>query len=234
MEKIIKWLLKRVIKYSLVRKIFFILSRKTLLKKTYTKKIIWRRDAIQINPLALLINCVFDIVWGDNKIIVDAGTFLNNVTFFIRGNNNHISIWPNVMFNNKWDLWIEGNNCEINIGKWTTFEDVHIVASEEKSKVVIGEDCMFAYDIDIRSGDSHSILDTNTMKRINYPKDIQIYNKVWVTSHVSILKGVQIGENSVVATRSVVTKPFLQKWVLVWGAPAKILKENIEWVREKI
>ena len=36
--------------------------------------------------------------------------------------------------------------------------DVHIAVTEPGSKVQIGKECMFANDIDIRTGDSHSIL----------------------------------------------------------------------------
>lgn len=210
------------------------IRKKTIFKKSYEKNIIWLKNEINIASPVILSKCKFNILGNKNNIIIAKSVFLNNVTFQIRWHNNLIKIWPDVAFNNSGSLWIEGEGCEINIGKWTTFEAVHIVASEEKSKVIIGEDCMFAYDIDIRSGDSHSILNTTTMKRINHSKDIWIDNKVWVTPHVSILKGVRIQENSVVATRSVVTKAFLKKWILIWGAPAKVLKENIEWIREKI
>ena len=131
-------------------------------------------------------------------------------------------------------MWIEDNDCEIRIGTRTTFEDVHFSVTEPKSKIIIGEDCMFAYDIDLRTGDSHSIIDSTTMKRINYAKNVEIDNHVWVASHVSILKGVKISPNSVVATRSTVTKIFDKSGVLIGGTPAKVLKENITWDRTTI
>lgn len=93
---------------------------------------------------------------------------------------------------------------------------------------------MFAYDIDLRTGDSHSIIDSATMKRINYAKNIEIEDHVWIASHVSILKGVKILRNSVIATRSVVTKSFNKEGVIIGGAPAKILKENVTWSRKRI
>ena len=69
-------------------------------------------------------------------------------------------------------------------------ENAHITVTEPNFKVKIGEDCMFAYDIDIRTGDSHSIIDKNSGKRINYAQDISIGNHVWLASHCRILKGV--------------------------------------------
>ncbi|HEY9752233.1 MAG TPA: hypothetical protein V6C46_04750, partial [Coleofasciculaceae cyanobacterium] len=57
---------------------------------------------------------------------------------------------------------------------------------------------------------------------------------VWIASHVSILKGVSIPDNSIVATRSVVTKSFNMQNTLIGGVPAKVLKNNINWLRERL
>lgn len=93
---------------------------------------------------------------------------------------------------------------------------------------------MFANYIDLRTGDSHSIIDIVANKRINYAQNIEIGNHVWVASHVSILKGVNILSNSIVATRSVVTKKFYKENILIGGIPANIIKENITWNRNRI
>jgi acetyltransferase-like isoleucine patch superfamily enzyme len=116
-----------------------------------------------------------------------------------------------------------------------TFEkDVHIAATEPNSVITIGADCMFAYDIDVRTGDSHSILDAQTGKRINYAKNVIIGDHVWVASHCSILKGAELKKNSIVATRSVVTKAFDKEGIVVAGSPAVVVKENITWSRKRI
>lgn len=92
---------------------------------------------------------------------------------------------------------------------------------------------MFSYDIDIRTGDSHSIINTISNERINYAKDIFIGNHVWVASHVSVLKGVHIFDNSIIASRSVVTKTFKEGNIIIGGIPAKKLKENVNWAKER-
>lgn len=170
----------------------------------------------------------------NNQIIIDDECKFKNILIYIKGNNNIIEISKNVEFKRGGELWIEDDNCTIKIGENSTFENTHIAVTENNSKIIIGSDCMFAYDIDLRTGDSHSIIDINSSKRINYAKDIIIGNHVWVASHVSILKGSIISNNSIVATRSVVTKIFNQENVLIGGLPAKILKENITWLRERI
>ena len=57
---------------------------------------------------------------------------------------------------------------------------------------------MVSKDVSIRTGDSHSIIDLKTKKRINFGKDVVIGNHVWLGLNTSILKGVRIGNNSIV------------------------------------
>lgn len=231
MQKKLKEAIK---KNALLVKLFRMYQRKAFLKSSYKKEIKGCGNKLEIDISALFIDCNIDITGDNNVIIIEKSTLFNNVTFHILGNNNSIHISDNVIFSRGGALWIEDENCEIKIGRNTTLEDVHIAVTESNSKISIGEDCMFANDIDLRTGDSHSIIDSTTMKRVNYAKNIEIENHVWVASHVSILKGVKILKNSVVATRSLVSKSVDKEGVLLGGTPAKILKENITWNRKRI
>jgi len=199
----------------------------------YEKAIVGKDNILNLGE-AYFHNCKFDIVGDGNELDIMNSASFKNVTFYIRGNHNKIQISDNVRFNRGGLLWIEDDNCEIAIARNATFEDIHIAVTEPHSKVTIGEDCMFANDIDIRTGDSHSIIDTQTNSRINYAQNITIDNHVWVAAHVSILKGVTLLSNSIVATRSVVTKKFDTGNILIGGSPAKVLKENITWDRKRI
>lgn len=224
-----------VIKYPILEKYLRALKSGQNLKDMKPKKIIKGKDTIfDIDQAATLFNCSFDIIGNNNRIEIKEGSILNNVSFFIRGDNNTIKIGQRVRFNRGGSIWIEDYSCEVIIGDSTTFEDIHLAVTEPDSKIHIGKDCMFAYGIDLRTGDSHSILDAITKERINYAQDIFIGNHVWIAAHVSILKGVHISDNSVVATRAVVTKSFQEKNILIGGMPAKKLKANIDWDRERI
>jgi acetyltransferase-like isoleucine patch superfamily enzyme len=56
------------------------------------------------------------------------------------------------------------------------------------------------------------------------PKAIHIKKNAWIGAGVTVLQGVTIGENSVVAAGSVVSKDVPDN-VIVGGTPAKIIKE---------
>lgn len=96
----------------------------------------------------------------------------------------------------------------------------------------IGDNCMFGQGVSIMLSDCHTIKDITTGQQINKPKHgVTIGNKVWLARDVKILKDVSIGDNTVVATGSVVTKSFSENNVLLAGIPAKIVKSNIDWER---
>ncbi|MGL5544389.1 MAG: DapH/DapD/GlmU-related protein, partial [Cetobacterium sp.] len=56
-----------------------------------------------------------------------------------------------------------------------------------------------------------------------YPKPIEIGKGVWIGGNVSILPGVTLGDNVIVAAGAVVTKNFPPNCIIA-GVPAKILK----------
>ncbi len=57
---------------------------------------------------------------------------------------------------------------------------------------------------------------------------IKIGNHVWIGSNVTVLKGVEIGDGSIIAAGSLVNKN-IPPGVLAGGVPAKILKEGVTW-----
>lgn len=174
-----------------------------------------------------------DIVGDNNQISIGPGSVLANVRFRLRGSGHQITFGENCRISRGAVLWFEDDRCLLQIGSNTTMVDVHIAVTETGSRVTIGENCMFANDIDIRTGDSHSVIDSNNGERLNYAADVHIGRHVWIAPHSIILKGVSIGENSIVASGAVVTKPF-GSGVILGGNPAKIIKTGVSWQRERI
>ncbi len=94
-----------------------------------------------------------------------------------------------------------------------------ISASDE---IRIGNGCMFANSAYVTDSDWHGIY--NRVERDPDPKPVHLKDNVWVGDHATVLKGVTIGENSVVAAGAVVTKDVPPN-VVVAGNPAKVVKE---------
>ncbi|MFV0199828.1 acyltransferase [Empedobacter falsenii] len=172
------------------------------------------------------------IIGNNNKIILLKGSY-NKLNIFIKGDNNIIEINKNIRIKDL-DLWIEDNNCKIIIGANTTIESAHIGVAEDNSTVSIGKDCMLSSNIRIVTTDSHSIIDNSTGLRLNLSDNVNIGNHVWLGANVCILKGSYISDNSIVGINSIVNKNFKKSNVILAGQPAKIIKEDINWDRERI
>ena len=167
---------------------------------------------------------------GNNNILyIGKNSLLRDSNIFIKGNNNIIYIGDDCVVNNT-SIILDNEGSEIRIGNKTSIAKVQIV-SLEPYKIEIGEDCMLSYDIEIRNTDSHKIYDKNTTERINEGSSINIGNHVWLGMRAIILKGVTIGDNSIVAAGSIVTKD-VKANTIVSGNPARQVKENKNWTRE--
>lgn len=173
-------------------------------------------------------NCSICIRGVGNKIIIEPGlTRLYDTHIAIFASNAKIYIGTDCNFHGV-SLYIEDGG-EINIGKHVTISGNTNIAVIEKRSVAIGNDCLFSANIQIRVGDSHSILDSQTGKRINPSKDVLIGNHVWVGNSVNILKGSIIADNSIIGTSSVVTGKSFPTNCIIGGIPAKVLKEGVTW-----
>ncbi|GAB2544745.1 acyltransferase [Spirosoma aerophilum] len=173
-----------------------------------------------------------DIKGNNNVVEVEEGAFLTNMKIYIRGDNHRLSIGPFCKVKGGC-MWFEDNNGQITIGERTTVEEAHLAVTEPNKSIKIGADCMLSAGIDIRTGDSHSIVDAETRKRINYAQNISIGDHVWIGLNAVILKGVTIGHNSIVSTNALVTKS-IPSHVIAAGIPAKVVKTDVDWVRERI
>ena len=116
-----------------------------------------------------------------------------------------------IYVNDNAHLWLGGGyiNHNINISVF--------------KKVTIGAECAIGENVVIRDSDNHII---NGNEDISKP--IVIGDHVWIGSNVTILKGVSIGDGSVVAAGSIVIND-VPAGSLVGGVPARILKEEISW-----
>ena len=114
-----------------------------------------------------------------------------------------------------------GNNSYIGYG--TTIS----VAKE----VIIGDSCMIAGGCLIMDSDDHPLSPQKRLLRMPVDKEnvqpVKIGNNVWIGSNSTILKGVTIGDNSIIATHSVVTRD-VEPNCMYGGIPATLIRGNID------
>ncbi|WP_245600063.1 acyltransferase [Paenibacillus harenae] len=114
-----------------------------------------------------------------------------------------------------------GDNVYVNAG-------VGIAANKE---IVIGDN--------VKIGPRTSIFDSNyhrldSADQGDLSKKITIGNNVWIGADCTILPGVSIGDNSVIAAKSTVNKSIPDN-VLAGGSPARVIRELVieeGWIRE--
>ena len=174
------------------------------------------------------------ICGNDNRIIIGNHCTLRRVSFFIRGSGNTIVIGDHCSAYNV-QFHIEQNGNEIVVGSGTTFhgrdEQAIHMAADEGSRIQIGKDCMFAHSTQIRSTDSHSIVDLEG-KRLNPAKDVVIGDHCWIGLQCIILKGAQIPPHCVVAAGAVCSKKYTEANSVIAGNPARVVKHGIDWDRK--
>ncbi len=166
-----------------------------------------------------------------NEITINPNTKIKKNKIVVKGKNNKLFIDEGANLRGV-IIDIRGENCVVHIGKNTIIgQDSYITVKERGKKVIIGEECMFSRNVKIMGSDGHDILSQG--EKINYAKDIIIEDRVWLADNVTVLKGVRIGEGSVVAINSTVTKKVENKSI-VGGNPAKEIKKDISWRKELI
>lgn len=141
---------------------------------------------------------------------------------------NHVSCYAGCSF-------AIGVNGTCSIGDFTLMNGALIMAEE---RVEIGSHCLISWQVGIADSDFHPL--DSTQRRIDAealapffekrpPRPniatapVRIGDNVWIGMNATILKGVTVGENSVVAAGSVVTKSVPPNSV-VGGNPAVLIR----------
>ena len=92
---------------------------------------------------------------------------------------------------------------------------------QDQGGIEIGDDCLIGHQV-VLATLNH---DFDPQKRGNMtPAPIRLGRRVWIGAHATILPGVTIGDNAVVAAGAVVTKD-LPPNAVVGGVPARVLKK---------
>jgi len=135
-----------------------------------------------------------------------------------------------------------GSDCRFNSSKDSTVLGVNhpciISTSKEGAELIIGRNCGFTgvsigcvkriiIGENVRCGNNTMIMDTDwhwNDPRTGPNAPVEIGDNVWLGINVTVTKGVTIGENTLVAAGSIVTKS-LPANVVAAGIPAKVIRE---------
>lgn len=97
------------------------------------------------------------------------------------------------------------------------------------TKVTIGDEVLVGWDVHVRDSDGHKILSKTKGQILNANSMVSIESKVWIGANVTVLKGVKILNDTVVAMKSMVTYSQGESNCIIAGIPAKIVKKDIIW-----
>lgn len=133
-----------------------------------------------------------------------------------------------------------GDNCTLRSDHSSNLIGVNhkciISTHQREAKIKIGDNCGFSGTsigaaIEITIGNNVFIgangiitdFDWHTERSKTYPQPIVIHDNVWVGVNCTVLKGVTIGENSIIGAHSLVVKDIPAN-VIAGGVPCKVIK----------
>lgn len=178
-------------------------------KKFYLKFRNWyvdyflRPECEELGPYANMMKPWYVHISGNNIRIGHSFTAIGEP-----GNRVEIGVWGREPGHGRIQI---GDGCLMSPGS-------RMSASDE---IVVGDGVMLANGAYITDCDWHTVYDR--MVRTD-PAPVHIADNVWLGDGSTVLKGVSVGENSVIAARAVVTRDVPAN-VVVAGNPAKVVKE---------
>lgn len=169
-----------------------------------------------------------------NTLIIEDGFRIRNMELLIRGNNNHVSIGRDFEVNYNTDhgalyLSAKDDGNKVRLGRNVHVRGPAEIVCMEATELQIGDNFGMSNETIIRTGDGHRIIGLDG-KRVNPSKSITIGNDCWLARRGVILKGVELGDYTIVGTGALVTKSFRQGNVVLGGNPARVIREGVTWL----
>ena len=141
------------------------------------------------------------------------------------GTGVKIGVFPSPMFLSTY-AYIEARNdtATISIGSGTWINN-NFSAIAEHSSIVIGQDCFIGAGVEILDSDFHGLkVSERKISKFEWAKPVCVGDRVFIGSNVKIFKGVTVGDGSVIANGSLVTRD-IPAGVVAGGSPAKVIRE---------
>lgn len=204
---------------TIFRKIKNICILKTAyLNIRYFKQLKKKKRLIVKGPVTIKIDKTAKINLNENFILGQNSISKNRDTILRMDKNSTLNLKGSFSIYYGSDILLF-ENAVLSLGNSFINRDVKISCS---NYIEIGNNCAISNNVVIMDSDQHYL---NGQKKT---APVIIKDNVWICTNAIILCGVTIGEGSVIAAGSVVTKD-VPPHTLVAGVPAKVIKENIQW-----
>ena len=209
------------------------------------------------SPFLWLYGAILTIKYVDSWSVFPAITFKKNFKVYITKKKNSKLIIKNrlifdpfidsksstsISLDQNAKLIVEndfslGNGIKVFVGANATLnlkgKDIESASGITADSVVmvdnfleIGKDCIIAWNTFITDSDWHALPGSPITM------ETTIGDHVWIGVGAKILKGVNIGKNSIVTSNSVVLKGNYPESSMISGSPAKVIKNDItDWKR---
>lgn len=99
-------------------------------------------------------------------------------------------------------------------------------------KITFGEDVMLARNVIVYDSDFHQFQD-DAGRQKNPPKEVTIENHVWLGADSMVLKGVIIGQDSMVAAKTLVNKDIPERSLVTEAQMTSVARNDVNWKRER-
>ena len=171
-------------------------------------------------------------IHGKGKILVSNGVLYLGMGI-TKPERTVIDIYDNAILNIRGNVKIH-NGCKIVVYQNAKLEINDGTFINESSRVYcrkniyIGKDCAISWNVNIMDTDVHTL--TKNGEIINPDQPVRINDNVWIGLNVTVLKGVIIESNTVIAASSLVIKK-CDNNSIYGGLPARKIESNIDWVK---
>ncbi|MGK7906355.1 MAG: hypothetical protein AB4040_03890 [Synechococcus sp.] len=165
----------------------------------------------------------------NNKIFI-SGNYNSNLKIKFLGSNSNVFLCGNTKWCKFSGLVEVRDNCDVIIGKGISSNDIKINVSH--SGILLGDDCMFASGVEIRTHSGHVFINTETNEIATRRKSLHIEPHVWVGQKAKIFMCPKIGACSVIGYGALVTSE-VPRMSSAKGFPAISKPTKNLWARNR-
>lgn len=119
--------------------------------------------------------------------------------------------------------------AELIIGNKAIFGAENLIYVERKME--FGDEFLSSWNCQFMDSDTHTVEDVVTGEKTLSVKSVSVGDHCWVGNNVKLNKGVNLPNNTIVASNSLLTKDFTKEgeYCVLAGLPAKVIQRNKKW-----